>query len=71
MPISLVSKFSSLCEMSTSLPCITTELLMRALAHVEPPHGFAGATFKAWKTPSVPPTMSSRVPLTVATTGVA
>ena len=69
-PISLVSKFSSLCVAMTSLPTITTELLMARLLTSSFHTGSPVAAFIAWNTPSVPPTMARRTPPTVAMIGV-
>ena len=69
-PISLVSKFSSLCVAMTSLPTITIELFIARLLTSRRNTGSPVPALRPWNTPSVPPTIASRVPLTVAMIGV-
>jgi hypothetical protein len=70
MPISVVSMFSSPWDKYTVLSRNSTLFRIARLLTSRLHTGLPVFTCSAWNTPSVPPTIISRWPLTVATMGV-
>ena len=66
MPISLPSRFSSLCETMAYFPFITMPVLRPRLATTRFHTGSPVCGFMASAAPSAPPVTSRRVPFTVA-----